>query len=522
MQRILEGYRATPLRRPDLLFPERDGIHYQNSPKELKQQILSRKEGQWSDSGVPVIRTGKFTGRSPKDRFIVKDEETKETVHWNEINQPLSPEHFDRLYKRMTRFIEGKELWIRDCYACADPLYRFDFRAISTSPVTGLFCYNMFLRPSADELTGVPGPEWTLIQAPGCLADPSTDGTRQSNFTVIHFGKKIILIGGSAYTGEIKKSIFSVLNYLLPRKGILSMHCSANMGIKGDTALFFGLSGTGKTTLSNDPNRRLIGDDEHGWSDNCIFNFEGGCYAKCIHLSPEKEPQIYEAIREEALLENVSFFEGTRQVNYDDKSITENTRVSYPLFYLNHSVLPSVGRPPRHIFFLTCDAYGVLPPLARLSPEQALYYFITGYTAKIAGTEAGIREPRATFSACYAAPFLPLHPVVYAKMLREKIKKEKVNCWLVNTGWTGGPYGTGNRIPLPYTRLMVSAVLEGALQEAEYCKDPIFELETPLHCPGVRDSLLQVRETWKDPKAYDLQALELAKMFADHFRKIHP
>lgn len=519
MQEVLYNAPISVLREPGLPLSQMKGINYQDSPKELVNQILLREEGRLCSTRAIAIHTGKFTGRSPKDRFIVKDDSTKSTVNWNEINQPISPEHFDWLYERVNHFIADKETWVRDCYACADPRYRFNLRVITTTPVTSLFCYNMFLRPSVNELSKGFSPEWTLIHVPDCMANPETDGTRQKNFTVINFSKKMILIGGTAYTGEIKKGIFSVLNYLLPQKGILSMHCSANVGEKGDTALFFGLSGTGKTTLSNDPTRRLIGDDEHGWDDDGIFNFEGGCYAKCINLSKEKEPQIYQAIKEGALLENVKFFEGTNEVNYGDKSITENTRVSYPLFYLKDTMEPSIGRVPENIFFLTCDAYGVLPPIAKLTPEQAMYQFISGYTAKIAGTEAGITEPKATFSACFAAPFLPLHPMVYARMLGEKIKQHNVSCWLINTGWTGGPYGKGYRIPLAYTRSMITSVLEGTLHNVSYQKDFIFDLAVPLHCPGVPDELLNVRETWEDKNAYDQQACKLSQMFIDNFKK---
>jgi phosphoenolpyruvate carboxykinase (ATP) len=518
MQNALHGPLIACLQRPGLPFSEM-GINYQNVPGELIEQILSLDEGELSSTGALVIRTGKFTGRSPKDRFIVKDDKTRESVNWNEINQPISTKHFDSLYKRVDRFLESNETWIRDCYACADPRYRLNLRVITASPATSLFCYNMFLRPSAGELSDDFKPDWLLVHVPDFVADHETDGTRQKNFTVINFSKKIVLIGGTAYTGEIKKGIFSVLNYLLPQKGVLSMHCAANVGEKGDTALFFGLSGTGKTTLSNDPNRRLIGDDEHGWSGDNIFNFEGGCYAKCINLCKEKEPQIYSTIKEGALLENVKFFKGTNEVNYEDKSITENTRVSYPLFYLKSIQLPSVGDIPKNIFFLTCDAYGVLPPIARLTPEQAMYQFISGYTAKIAGTEAGITEPKATFSTCFAAPFLPLHPIVYARMLEEKIKKENVSCWLVNTGWTGGPYGKGKRIPLSYTRAMVTTALEGKLNHITYQKDPVFDLAVPLYCPGVPDDILHVRETWEDKNAYDWQACKLAQMFITNFEK---
>lgn len=518
MQNILQKSSITDLKRPDLASFEIEGVYHQDSPDELIKQILSRKEGKLSSTGALVIHTGKFTGRSPKDRFIVKDDKTREMVNWNDINQPISPAHYDHLSAKIDRFLADKTRWVRDCYACADPNYRLALRLAATTPVSSFFCYNMFIRPSAEELHTF-RPDWMLIHAPDFMADPETDGTRQKNFTIINFSKKIILIGGTAYTGEIKKGVFSVLNYLLPQKGVLSMHCSANVGKKGDTALFFGLSGTGKTTLSSDPERQLIGDDEHGWSDEGVFNFEGGCYAKCINLCEEKEPQIYHAIKEGALLENVNFFEGTNEVNYADKSITENTRVSYPLFYLKHSRIPSIGDAPKNIFFLTCDAYGVLPPIAKLPLDQAMYQFISGYTAKIAGTETGVFEPQATFSTCFAAPFLPLPPERYADLLGKKIKQGNVNCWLVNTGWTGGPYGTGNRMLLAHTRSMITAALEGKLEDVHYDKHALFDLDVPVHCPGVPDELLRVRETWKDKEAYDRQACALVQMFIDNFKK---
>ncbi|HEX5554343.1 MAG TPA: phosphoenolpyruvate carboxykinase (ATP), partial [Chitinophagaceae bacterium] len=499
--------------------PEFADVHYQLSPRELVRQTLQQGEGELTDSGALAINTGKFTGRSPKDRFIVDDDKTNGSIDWNEINQPFTPENFAKIYDRMLRYFRKKELWVRDAYACDDPRYRLPLRIITEKPWASLFCYNMLLRPGGRELEHFI-PEWTLLHAPGCKADPATDGTRQGNFAVINFTRKMILIGGTAYTGEIKKGIFSVLNYLLPREhGVLSMHCSANVGKANDTALFFGLSGTGKTTLSADADRRLIGDDEHGWSPDSVFNFEGGCYAKCINLCEEKEPQIYHAIREGALLENVRFFEGSSEVDYADGSITENTRVSYPIHYLENISQPSSGGIPKNIFLLTCDAYGVLPPLAKLTPFQAMYQFISGYTAKIAGTETGIDEPKATFSACFGAPFLPLHPASYAHMLGEKMRAHRVNCWLVNTGWTGGPYGAGKRIKLPYTRRMVKAVLAGELENIHCEVDPVFGLAIPDACPGIPNVLLHPRDTWSDKKAYDQQAGQLGRMFVANFEK---
>ncbi|WP_126247643.1 phosphoenolpyruvate carboxykinase (ATP) [Chitinophaga rhizosphaerae] len=494
-------------------------VHYQLSPEELTSQTLQRSEGCLSSTGALVVNTGEFTGRSPKDKFIVKDELTADTVNWNDFNQPFSADNFEKLYRKITRYFTGKPVWVRDCMACADPAYRLNIRVITESPWSNLFAYNMFLRPSEEELEHIE-PDWTVIQAPGLHADPATDGTRQHNFSVVSFSRKLILIGGSAYTGEIKKGVFTILNYLLPHaRKVLSMHCSANQGSGGDTAVFFGLSGTGKTTLSADPQRKLIGDDEHGWTDNGVFNFEGGCYAKTIDLSAEKEPAIFNAIREGALLENISFFPGTNEVNYADGHITENTRVSYPLSYIANAKEPSVGGIPKNIFFLTCDAYGVLPPISRLTPGQAMYQFISGYTAKVAGTETGITEPKSTFSACFGAPFLPLHPARYAQMLGEKMREHDVNVWMINTGWTGGPFGTGNRIKLSYTRAMITAALNGTLDKAAYKTYGEFKLAIPESVPGVPDELLEPRNTWADPAAYDAKAADLAAQFVKNFEK---
>ncbi len=494
-------------------------IHYQLGPNELAAQAVSRSQGERNDTGALSVHTGEFTGRSPKDRFFVKDAITASTINWNDINLPIEEKYFDNLYRRITAYFRGKEVWVREGYVCADPHYRLNIRVINETPWANLFCYNMFLRPKEEEIDHF-APDWTIIQAPGCFSDPAADGTRQHNFILIHFSRRIVLIGGTAYTGEIKKGIFSVLNYVLPHdKGVLSMHCSANMGSRGDTAIFFGLSGTGKTTLSADPRRKLIGDDEHGWTDRNVFNFEGGCYAKCFGLNAEKEPQIYHAVRDGALLENTRFYPGTNRINFMDKSITENTRVSYPLFYIDNALDPAMGNTPNNIFFLTCDACGVLPPIARLTCGQAMYQFISGYTAKVAGTETGITEPKSTFSACFGAPFLPLHPTVYAEMLGEKMNQHRVNCWLVNTGWTGGPYGTGNRIKLTYTRAMVAAALEGKLDEVDYELHGIFGVAMPLTCPGVPPGVLNPEKTWADPAAYDTKAKELAAAFIKNFEK---
>lgn len=494
-------------------------IYYQFSPEELVEQTLHLKQGVLNDTGALVVNTGEFTGRSPKDKFIVKDSLTEHTIDWNEFNLPIDPVYFDNLYAKMMAYLADKEIWVRDCYACADPKYRMNIRVVNENPWSNLFVYNMFLRPDEAALEDF-SPEWHVIQAPGFTADPAKDGTRQHNFAVISFTKKTILIGGSGYTGEIKKGIFSVLNYLLPHnKGVLSMHCSANMGKEGDTAVFFGLSGTGKTTLSADPNRFLIGDDEHGWTGKTIFNFEGGCYAKTIDLNAQKEPEIFQAIRPGALLENVTFFEGTNQVDFSDGSITENTRVSYPLHFISNTIEPSIGKTPKNIFFLTCDASGVLPPISKLTPGQAMYHFISGYTAKVAGTESGVTEPKTTFSACFGAPFMPLHPGAYAEMLGKKMQDHQVNVWMINTGWSGGAYGTGKRIKLDHTRAMITAALEAKLDAVAYEVHPVFGVSIPLACPGVPASILNPKNTWADKDLYDQKAKELAKLFINNFKK---
>ncbi|HAK11938.1 MAG TPA: phosphoenolpyruvate carboxykinase (ATP), partial [Chitinophagaceae bacterium] len=431
----------------------KSAIHYQLQPDELSEQTLLRGQGEVNDTGALCIRTGEFTGRSPQDKFIVKDALTENSVHWNNFNIAIAPEKFTALKAKVLNYLNSKEeLWVRDAYACADPQYRLNIRVINEHAWSNLFAYNMFLRPAEQELSSFE-PDWHIIQAPGFKADPAIDGTRQHNFAIVSFTEKTILIGGTGYTGEMKKGIFTILNYLLPHKlNVLSMHCSANMGKDGDVAVFFGLSGTGKTTLSADPNRKLIGDDEHGWTNDGVFNFEGGCYAKCIDLTEEKEPEIFRAIKPGALVENVMFFDNSRQIDFSNKAITENTRVSYPLHYISNAQEPSMGGLPKNIFFLTCDAYGVLPPISKLSPGQAMYQFISGYTARVAGTEAGVTEPKATFSACFGAPFLPLHPGKYAEMLGEKMRTHEVNVWMINTGWSGGGYGVGNRMKLSYTR----------------------------------------------------------------------
>ncbi len=489
------------------------------NPAELVEETIVQGLGVLSSTGALAIDTGAFTGRSPKDRFIVNDHITREAVWWGDINIPFDADKFDRLYQRMCAYLSGRDIYVKDAAVCDHPSHRMNVRVITELPWSSLFIDNMFLRLSPNELKSF-DPEWTVVCAPGFMADPAIDGTRQHNFAILNFGRKMAIIGGTGYTGEMKKGIFSVLNFVLPHmKGVLPMHCSANVGANGDTAVFFGLSGTGKTTLSSDPDRGLIGDDEHGWTDDGIFNFEGGCYAKCIHLTEEQEPQIYRAIKFGALLENVNFKENNSEVDYSDGSKTENTRVSYPIHHIDNAVSPSRGGVPAHIFFLTADAFGVLPPISKLTPEQASYYFISGYTAKVAGTEEGVKEPQSAFSACFGAPFMPLHPGVYAEMLAERIRKHGARVWLINTGWSGGPYGTGSRIKLRYTRAMISAALEGALDEVDYTEHAVFGLAMPNSCAGVPTELLHPRNTWADTEAYDLKAHVLAKKFADNFRK---
>jgi phosphoenolpyruvate carboxykinase (ATP) len=493
--------------------------HWNLSPEQLVEATIQRKQGFLTQSGALAIETGKFTGRSPKDRFIVKDDITSDRVDWGNINMPIDGKHFDSLQQQIVEYFADKEVFVRDAYACADENYRLNIRLVSEFPWSNQFAYNMFLRPSGEELLNFE-PEWTILNAPGFLAAPEENGLRQENFAIINFTKKQIIIGGTGYTGEIKKGIFSVLNYVLPtERNVLSMHCSANIGPEGDTAIFFGLSGTGKTTLSADPGRQLIGDDEHGWSDEGVFNFEGGCYAKTIDLSEEKEPQIYHAIKHRAILENIQCYPNTNEPDYTDSRITENTRVSYPISHIDNAVPSSRGGHPKNIFFLTCDAFGVLPPISRLTPEQAMYYFISGYTAKVAGTEEGVTEPQATFSACFGAPFMPLHPAEYAEMLGQKMQQHSVNVWLVNTGWTGGAYGEGNRINLSYTRSMIGAALSGQLEEVDYQLHEVFGLQMPVSCPGVPAQLLHPRDTWKDAAAYDAKADELASRFNKNFRQ---
>ena len=495
-------------------------IHYQQTSEELVQATLDLKQGELNDTGALVIMTGEFTGRSPADKFIVKDPLTENSVYWNNFNLPIEEKYFTQLKKKLLNYLSDKdEIWVRDCFACAHEEYRMNIRVINENPWSNLFAYNMFLRPSDEELEEFE-PEWTIIQAPDFKADAKVDGTRQHNFAMVSFTEKTIIIGGTGYTGEMKKGIFTILNFILPHdKQVLSMHCSANVGQKGDTAIFFGLSGTGKTTLSADPNRKLIGDDEHGWTSDSIFNFEGGCYAKVIDLSEEKEPEIFHAIRAGALVENTTFINDTNEIDFSSKQITENTRVSYPLDFISNAIEPSVAGLPKNIFFLTADAAGVFPPISRLSPAQAMYQFISGYTAKVAGTEAGVLEPKSTFSACFGAPFLPLHPGQYAELLGEKLKESNVKVWLINTGWSGGAYGVGSRIKLPFTRAIITAALNGDLENVAFEKHPLFGFEMPTSCPGVPSEILNPRNTWDDKEAYDAKAKDLGLQFINNFKK---
>ena len=496
-----------------------DTAFWNLTPADLTEETILRGQGVLSDTGALVINTGEFTGRSPKDRFVVCDENTEDSVWWGDINIKFTPENFDKLYGKITAYLTGRDVYVRDAYACADEDYRLNLRVITEFPWSNMFASNMFLRPEKSELENFT-PEWHVVCAPGFMAVAEEDGTRQHNFAVINFTKKRIIIGGTGYTGEIKKGIFSVLNYVLPHeKNTLSMHCSANVGKDGDTSVFFGLSGTGKTTLSSDPNRRLIGDDEHGWSKDSVFNFEGGCYAKTIDLTEEQEPQIYNAIKFGAILENIGFKEGTSTPDYSDTSITQNTRVSYPIHHIDNIMVPSKGGIPKNIFFLTADAFGVLPPISKLTPGQAMYHFISGYTAKVAGTEAGVTEPQTVFSACFGAPFLPLHPTKYAEMLGEKIAESNVKVWLINTGWSGGEYGVGSRIKLKYTRAMITAALEGKLDSVEYTTHEVFGLAMPNECENVPTVMLHPKNTWADKAAYDAKASSLASKFVDNFKK---
>ena len=484
----------------------------------LVENAIRRREGLLAAGGAFTVRTGQYTGRSPDDKFVVQEPSTRDRVWWGPVNRPFEPARFDALYGRLLAYLQGSDLYVQDCFAGADPDHRIPIRIVTEYAWHSLFARQLFVRPDWTR-THDHIPRFTIIDIPKFHAYPDLDGTRSEAFVIVHFEKGLVIIGGTSYAGEMKKSVFTILNFLLPLRRVLSMHCSANQGRKGDVALFFGLSGTGKTTLSADPERRLIGDDEHGWSDSGVFNFEGGCYAKCIRLSKENEPQIWNAIRWGTVLENVALDLKTRLLDFDDDSLTENTRAAYPLTFIDGAVIPSVGRHPDNIFFLTCDAFGVLPPIARLTPVQAMYHFLSGYTAKVAGTEAGVTEPSATFSTCFGAPFLPRHPTVYAKLLGEKAARSNVRMWLVNTGWSGGPVGVGARMSIKYTRALITAALEGKLNDVPTRPDPVFGFDVPMECPGVPAEILWPRQTWQDPAAYDAKARELAARFTANFRQ---
>ncbi|RMI20435.1 MAG: phosphoenolpyruvate carboxykinase (ATP) [Calditrichaeota bacterium] len=493
-------------------------VHWNLSTPQLVEHAVMRGEGKLASNGALLVRTGSRTGRSPKDRFIVEEPSTKEHIAWGNINIPMSEATFEHLFNKVQSYFQGKELFVMDAFVGQHPQYRMPLRVVSELAWGALFARTLFVRPTAEQLAGHV-PEFTVLHAPMLLADPQRDGTRSEVFVVINFARKLILIGGTQYGGEIKKSIFSVMNYRLPMEGVFPMHCSANVGKDGDTALFFGLSGTGKTSLSADPERRLIGDDEHGWGDDGVFNFEGGCYAKTIRLSKEKEPQIYNAIRFGSIAENVIYDEATREIDYDSDTITENTRATYPVEYIDNVLIPGIGGHPRNILFLTADASGVLPPIAKLTPEMAMYHFLSGYTSKLAGTEAGITEPQPAFSECFGAPFLPLPATRYAEMLGEKMRRHDVDVWLVNTGWSGGPYGVGQRIDIHLTRAMVKAALSGELRQAEFRPHPVFKVLVPTTCPNVPAEVLDPRNTWEDKSAYDQKAAELAANFRKNFQK---
>ncbi|GIK37217.1 MAG: phosphoenolpyruvate carboxykinase [ATP] 2 [Chloroflexota bacterium] len=503
---------------------EKHGIHNVNavywnlSTPRLYEEAIRRREGRLAHLGPLLVRTGQHTGRSPNDKFVVREPSSADKVWWGKVNRAMEPAQFETLHRRLLAYLQGKDLFVQDCFAGADPQYRLPIRIITETAWHSLFARDMFIQAKPEELA-THTPQFTVLNAPSFHADPEVDGTHSEVFIVIHFGQKLVLIGGTQYAGEIKKSIFTILNYLLPQQHVMSMHCSANIGPGGDVAVFFGLSGTGKTTLSADPKRTLIGDDEHGWSDRGVFNFEGGCYAKVIRLSPQAEPEIYETTRRfGTILENVAFDSDTGRLNLDDDSLTENTRAAYPISHIPNATRDGLGGHPQNIIMLTADAFGVLPPMAKLTPAQAMYHFLSGYTAKVAGTEKGVTEPQATFSTCFGAPFMVLSPTVYANLLGEKIAQHQVNVWLVNTGWSGGPYGVGQRMKIGYTRAMVHAALNGSLTDVPTVPDPIFGVAIPTACPDVPTEVLDPRQTWADPTAYDAQARKLAGMFVENFK----
>jgi len=494
-------------------------IYWTSPTAVLYEQVVRRGEGLISHMGALAVKTGHYTGRAANEKFIVDEPGSRDQINWGKVNRPFDPERFDLLYTRMTAYLQGRDLFVQDCFAGASPEHRLPVRIITERAWHSLFARNMFIRATPEELQAH-RTQFTVIDLPAFHSVPKIDGTNSEAFIIINFARKLVIIGGTSYAGEIKKSIFTVLNYLLPQKKVMSMHCSANSAPDGEVAVFFGLSGTGKTTLSAAPNRLLIGDDEHGWDDEGVFNFEGGCYAKVINLSSESEPEIFQCTRKfGTILENVAIDTISRRINLDDASFTENTRASYPVSHIPNIVPSGTGGHPTNVVMLTCDAFGVLPPIARLTPEQAMYHFLSGYTAKVAGTEAGVTEPQATFSACFGAPFMALRPSVYAELLGQKIGSQKVNCWLVNTGWSGGGPGVGSRMKIAYSRALVDAALDGSLNVGRFEKDSVFNLSIPTCCPGVAREVLNPRNAWGDEVAYDLAARKLVEMFRINFEQ---
>jgi len=493
-------------------------IHWNLPSSVLVERALARGEGQLAANGVFSATTGSHTGRSPKDKFIVSNEESAARIWWGENNHPMSPETFEIVRRSLADYLQGRDVYILDAAAGADPRYRLPIQVITELAWHNLFARQLFLRARESDLTSE-RLGFTILCVPQFRTNPRTHGTRSDAAIIIDFQERLVLIAGTQYAGEMKKSIFTVLNFILPAEGVLPMHCSANVGPEGDVALFFGLSGTGKTSLSADPSRRLIGDDEHGWGNNGVFNFEGGCYAKCINLSQEFEPQIWNATRFGSVYENVVLNEKTREPDYADGSLTENTRVAYPVDYIDNVITSGMAGHPSALIFLSADSFGVLPPISALTTEQAMYYFLSGYTSKLAGTEAGVTTPQATFSSCFGAAFLPRRPGEYANLLRERIEQHQVRCYLINTGWTGGPYGTGSRININYTRAMVRAAISGEIDRADFVTEPIFGLRVPTTCPGVPAEMLFPRNTWVEPDAYDLQAKALANLFKKNFEQ---
>lgn len=498
---------------------------YRNlSPAQLVEKALFNGEGKLSSTGALVVTTGKYTGRSPEDKFVVDSEGIHNDIAWGKVNRPISREKFNGIKEKLTAYLQNREIYIFDGMAGADPSCTKKFRVVNEMASQNLFIHQLLIRPTEEELENYGDPDFTILAAPGFKCSPEADGVHSEAAIMIDYEAKLIVIAGSQYSGEMKKSVFSVMNYLMPKeKNVLPMHCSANMDpVTGETAIFFGLSGTGKTTLSADPGRKLIGDDEHGWSDKGIFNFEGGCYAKCINLDPEGEPEIYGAIKFGSLVENVVIDSESREPDFDDGSLTDNSRVGYPVDYISNAAIPGTGGVPKVVIFLTADAFGVLPPISRLDQNAAMYHFVTGFTSKLAGTERGVQEPQPTFSTCFGEPFMPMDPSIYAKMLGERIEKYDTKVYLINTGWAGGPYGVGSRMKLKYTRAMVTAALNGDIDKAEYKHDEVFNLDVPQTCPNVPDEIMNPRDTWEDKSAYDESAKKLAKMFQDNFAKKYP